>query len=48
MNMKSITDYLESQLQGELNKLWANGTLNEEKVECFRTLHERTPYNKKK
>lgn len=46
--MKSITDYLESQLQGELNKLWADGTLNEEKVESFRTLHERTPYHKAK
>lgn len=45
--MKTITDYLESQLQGELDKLWADGTLNEEKVESFRTLHERTPYNKK-
>lgn len=46
--MKTITDYLESQLQGELDKLWADGILNEEKVESFRTLHERTPYNKKK
>lgn len=45
--MKTITDYLESQLQGELDKLWADGTLNEEKVESFRTLHERTPYNKR-
>ena len=45
---KAITDYLGSQLKGELDKLWANGTLNEEKVECFRTLHERTPYHKEK
>lgn len=28
---KVITDYLESQLQGELDRLWADGTLNEEK-----------------
>lgn len=31
--MKTIADYLESQLQGELYKLWSEGTLNEEKVE---------------
>lgn len=43
---KVITDYLESQLRGELDRLWADGTLNEEKVESFRTLHERTPYHK--
>ena len=45
---KAITEYLGSQLKGELDKLWANGTLNEEKVESFRTLHERTPYHKEK
>jgi len=43
---KAITDYLASQLQGELDRLWADGTLNDEKVESFRTLHERTPYHK--
>lgn len=43
---KVITDYLNSQLQGELDKLWADGTLNDAKVENFRTLHERTPYHK--
>lgn len=43
---KVITDYLENQLQGELDRLWADGTLNDEKVERFRTLHERTPYRK--
>ena len=41
--MKTITDYLGAQLKGELDRLWADGTLNEEKVESFRTLHERTP-----
>ena len=45
--MKTITDYLGAQLKGELDRLWADGTLNEEKVESFRTLHERTPYHKK-
>ncbi len=43
---KVITDYLGNQLKGEMDRLWADGTLNEEKVESFRTLHERTPYHK--
>ena len=45
--MKTIIDYLGAQLKGELDRLWADGTLNEEKVESFRTLHERTPDHKK-
>ncbi len=43
---RAITDYLGTQLQNELDRLWADGTLNEEKVEQFRHLHERTPYRK--
>lgn len=43
---KVIMDYLASQLKGEIDRLWDNGTLNDQKVESFRTLHERTPYNK--
>lgn len=43
---KVITDYLNSRLQAELDRLWADGTLSDEKVESFRTLHERTPYRK--
>lgn len=47
MNMAAkTTDYLASQLQGELDRLWADGTLNNKKVESFRTLRERTLYNK--
>lgn len=45
---KVITDYLGAQLKEELDRLWADGTLNEEKVKSFRTLHERTPYHKAK
>lgn len=43
---KVIINYLDIQLQDELDKLWADGTLNEKKVDEFRTLHERTPYHK--
>lgn len=39
-----ISDYFAQRLDCELDKLWSDGTLNEEKVESFRTLHERTPY----
>ena len=46
--MKTIIDYLGAQLKGELDRLWEDGTLNEKKVESFRTLHERTPYHKAK
>ena len=45
--MKTTTDFLGAQLKKELDRLWTDGTLNEEKVESFRTLHERTPYLKK-
>ena len=43
---RAIIDYLATQLQNELDNLWADGTLNEEKVEQFRHLHERTTYRK--
>lgn len=43
---KVITDYLSSQLQGELDRLWDNGTLSDKKIEALRSLHERTPYHK--
>lgn len=43
---KAIVGYLSERLDEELNKLWADGTLNDDKIEGFRELHERTPYNK--
>lgn len=36
-----ISNYFAQRLDNEIDKLWAEGTLNEEKVESFRTLHER-------
>lgn len=39
-----ISDFFAKQAQEEIDRLWANGTLTEEKVESFRNLHERTPY----
>lgn len=38
--MKTIADYLESQLQGERTKLWSEGTINEGKVESEEMTHD--------
>ena len=38
-----ISDYFAHQAEEEINRLWDEGFLNEEKVESFRNLHERTP-----
>ena len=39
-----ISDFFARQAQEEINRLWEAGDLNEEKIESFRDLHERTPY----
>lgn len=39
-----IADYFAKQLDSEIDGLWADGTLTDEKVQSFATLHERTPY----
>lgn len=41
-----ISDYFAKKVEEEVDKLWADGTLDAEKVESFRYLHERTPYRK--
>ena len=41
-----ISDYFVQKADAEMNKMWADGTLSEERIESFRHLHERTPYNK--
>ncbi|MBO4403492.1 MAG: dephospho-CoA kinase [Bacteroidales bacterium] len=41
---EAIADYFAKQLDDEIDGLWADGTLTEEKVQSFETLHERTPY----
>ena len=39
-----ISDFFARQAKEEINRLWEAGDLNEEKIESFRDLHERTPY----
>lgn len=41
---EAIAEYFAKQLDEEINAKWEDGTLSEEKVEMFRTLHERTHY----
>ena len=42
---KDISDYFVKRADAELDRMWNDGTLNEERIESFRHLHERTPYN---
>ena len=39
-----LSDYFSKRLDEEINKLWTEGALTENKVESFRHLHERTTY----
>ena len=39
-----LADYFAKRLDEEMDTLWANGTMTDERVEEFRKLHERTPY----
>ena len=39
-----ISDYFARKAQEEIDHLWETGELDEEKVESFRRLHERTAY----
>ena len=43
---KVISDYFVQMADAELDRMWDEGTLNEERNESFRHLHERTLYNK--
>jgi len=41
-----ISDYFVQKADAEMNRTWEEGTLNDKRIESFRQLHERTPYNK--
>ena len=41
-----ISDYFVQKADAEMDKMWSEGSLDESKIEGFRHLHERTPYNK--
>lgn len=42
----AISDYFVRIADEEMDKMWSDGTLDNERIESFRHLHERTPYNK--
>ena len=46
INTESSWQHLKEALAKYFTSLWEDGTLTEKKVEGFRTLHERTPYDK--
>ena len=43
-----ISDYFVQMADAELDRMWNEGTLNEERIESFRHLHERILYKLKK
>ena len=46
-NLKqAISDFFAKKAKEEMDALWANGTMTQEKFDSFATLHERTPYRK--
>lgn len=40
---EAIADYFAKQLDSEIDGLWEDGTLTDEKVQSFATLHELPP-----
>ncbi len=41
-----ISDYFVKLADEEMEKMWEDGSLNANRIEGFRNLHERTPYDK--
>ena len=41
-----ISDFFAKRAKEEIDAMWERGELTEEKMESFRTLHERTTYRK--
>ena len=42
---QAISDFFARRAEEEIDRLWETGALDEQKVENFRNLHERTLYN---
>jgi predicted 3-demethylubiquinone-9 3-methyltransferase (glyoxalase superfamily) len=43
---QAISNFFAQKAEMEIDRLWDTGILSEEKVESFRHLHERTPYDR--
>ena len=44
---QTISDFFAKKAEEEMERMWQSGEMTEEKVESFKTLHERTPYRRK-
>jgi len=44
---QTLSDFFAKKVEEERERMWQSGELTEEKVEGFKTLHERTPYSRK-
>lgn len=43
---QAISDFFARKAKEEMDALWENGKMTQEKFERFATLHERTPYHR--
>lgn len=41
---QAISDFFAQKVDEEIDRMWQNGEMNDDCVESFRNLHERTPY----
>lgn len=41
---QAVSDFFARKLRQEIDRMWDDGELTDQKVENFRKLHERTPY----
>lgn len=41
-----ISDFFAKKAKEEMDAMWANGQMTQEKFESFATLHERAPYKR--
>lgn len=43
---QAISDSFAKKVKEEMDRMWENGEMTQDKVDSFATLHERTPYRK--
>lgn len=43
---QAISDYFARKAKAEMDAMWSNGEMTQEKFDSFATLHERTPYRR--
>ncbi len=43
---QAISDFFAKKVKEEMDRMWENGEMTQDRVDSFATLHERTPYRK--